>query len=308
MAEYNKPERWFDASKKLFPHQVGLTAPPHDFDAAPTDLLRIAPETVGHARGRLSVIGLGPGNASARTAEASERIAGAGDVVGYSLYLDLAGPLRPDQTRHDFALGEETARVDHALALAAQGRDVALVSSGDPGIFAMAALVFERIEFGPAAWGRVEVTVVPGVSAMQVAAARLGAPLGHDFCVISLSDLMTPPDVIEKRLAAAGEGDFAIALYNPASRRRRALLPRAREILLQHRPGTTPVIVASNLGREEERVEVCTLDTFDPDSVDMLTIVLIGASTSRTVARGDGGQWVYTPRGYAAKAAEGDAA
>jgi cobalt-precorrin 5A hydrolase/precorrin-3B C17-methyltransferase len=186
---------------------------------------------------------------------------------------------------------------------------VALVCSGDPGIYAMATLVFELLERGGRAdWGRVGVTVMPGVSALQAAAARAGAPIGHDFCTISLSDLLTPWEAIQRRLKAAAEGDFVIAFYNPVSRRRTRQLAEAVEILRQHRPDDTPVVLARNLGRDGETVTVVDLAELTPDRVDMLTVVLVGSSETRRVDRspggGGGGVWVYTPRGYAGKAAK----
>ncbi len=190
-----------------------------------------------------------------------------------------------------------------ALDLAAEGFDVALVCSGDPGIYAMAALVFELLDREPRPeWRRAEITVVPGISALQAAAARAGAPLGHDFCAISLSDLLTPWAAIERRLRAAAEGDLVVALYNPVSRRRTTQLLRAVEILRRKRPAETPVVLARNLGREGEAVTVIRLDELTPEAVDMLTLVLIGSSATRRIERGDGGVWVYTPRGYATKA------
>lgn len=256
----------------------------------------------GRPRGRLRVVGTGPGGAGWMTPECAAAVAQASDLVGYSLYLDLLGGRAAGKTRHDFPLGEETGRVRAALDLAAQGRDVALVSSGDPGIYAMATLVFEQIEFGGRPdWGRVAVEVCPGISALQAAAARAGAPLGHDFCTISLSDLLTPWDAIEGRVQAAADGDFVIAFYNPVSRRRTWQLAKAREILLASRPESTPVVIARNLGRDGETVRATTLRDLDPDDIDMLTVVLVGSSETRAVARGDGRAWVYTPRGYAGK-------
>jgi cobalt-precorrin 5A hydrolase/precorrin-3B C17-methyltransferase len=260
----------------------------------------------GRARGRLAVVGIGPGAAAGRTAEAERAIRAATDIVGYRLYLDLLGTLARGKTLHAFALGEEEARVRAALALAAEGRDVALVSSGDAGIYAMGSLVFELIERSENAdWARVEVASYPGVSAMQVAAARLGAPLGHDFCAISLSDLLTPWPVIETRLKAAAAGDFVVAFYNPVSQRRRTQLAAARDILLAARPGETPVAIARNLGRDGEAVEITTLAALDPVDVDMLSIVLVGSRATRLVARPDGGRWMYTLRGYERKLERG---
>lgn len=253
----------------------------------------------GRAQGRLALVGLGPGDPAWRTPEASALLAAADDLVGYSLYLDIAGPSKPHQTRHDFALGEEEARCRRALALAAEGRSVALVCSGDPGIYAMAALVMELIERGDdPAIARVAIDVCPGISALQAAAARGGAPLGHDFCAISLSDLLTPWEVIAKRLEAAAAGDFVVALYNPISAKRREGLVRAKAILAAARPPDTPVIVARNLGREGERVTITTLADLGSDDVDMLATVLIGSRTTRLAPRLHGAPWVYTPRGY----------
>ncbi|MFP6745281.1 MAG: precorrin-3B C(17)-methyltransferase, partial [Alphaproteobacteria bacterium] len=254
-------------------------------------------ENVGRARGHLAVVGIGPGGEGWRSPEASRLVAGASDLVGYGLYLDLLGPLAGGKTRHDFPLGDEEARVRVALDLAAEGRHVALVSSGDAGIYAMASLVFELLDRGDKdAWRRVEITVTPGISALQAAAARAGAPLGHDFCAISLSNLLTPWDAIKRRLEAAATGDFVVALYNPVSQRRREVLPKARDILLGHRPDDTPVILARNLGRHGEAVRTVDLAALDVDDVDMLTVVIVGSSRTRRVCG-----WVYTPRGYDAK-------
>ncbi len=258
----------------------------------------IAADEVGRARGALAVVGLGPGAAAWRTPEAEAALAQAEDVVGYGLYLDLLGPAPAGQRRHAYALGEEEARVRRALDLAAEGRRVALVSSGDAGIYAMASLVFELLDDAARPdWRRIAIEVLPGLSAMQAAAARVGAPLGHDFCAVSLSDLMTPWPEIERRLRAAAAADFVVALYNPASARRGRQLGRARDILLTGRPGDTPAVVARNLGRSGERVTVVPLSELDAADVDMLTIVLVGSSATRSLRRG-GGVSVYTPRGY----------
>jgi cobalt-precorrin 5A hydrolase/precorrin-3B C17-methyltransferase len=259
----------------------------------------------GRPRGRLAIVGIGPGGALGRTAEADAAIRAASDLVGYRLYLELLGPLADGKSVHGFDLGEEEARAQAALALAAAGRSVALVSSGDAGIYAMASLVFELVEHsGNQDWARVEIVGVPGVSAMQAAAARFGAPLGHDFCAISLSDLLTPWPAIEQRLRAAAAGDFVVALYNPVSQRRRTQLAAARDILLEARPAGTPVAVARNLGRDGEALRLTTLAALDPAGVDMLSIVIIGSSATRRVGRPDGGEWLYTPRGYAGNAGE----
>jgi cobalt-precorrin 5A hydrolase/precorrin-3B C17-methyltransferase len=257
---------------------------------------------IGRVRGRLEIVGIGPGAAAGRTAEVDTALRGATDLVGYRLYLDLLGALTSGKRLHGYELGAEEERVRIALDLAAEGRDVALVCSGDAGIYAMSTLVYELIERGGNSdWARVEIRGLPGVSAMQAAAARIGAPLGHDFCAISLSDLLTPWPAIERRLKAAADGDFVIAFYNPVSQRRRSQLAAAKDSLLKKRPADTPVILARNLGREGERVAVVDLAALDIDAVDMLTLVIVGSSETRRVARPDGGVWVYTPRGYAAK-------
>ena len=218
--------------------------------------------------------------------------------VGYSLYLDLVENLRNGQTRHDFPLGDEEARCRHAIELAKQGKRVALVCSGDAGIYAMAALVYELIDREP---NRIKVEVHPGISAFQAASAKAGAMIGHDFCCISLSDLLTPWEAIEKRIRAAAEGDFVISFYNPRSLKRRDQLERAFAILKDHRPADTPVVVASNLGRPEENVRIRKFSEFNPDEVDMLTLVMVGSSQSKSITRGDGKTYAYTPRGYAKK-------
>lgn len=258
----------------------------------------------GRARGRVSVVGIGPGQASWRTPEVSRLIADAEELVGYGLYIDLLGPLAAGKHRADFPLGGEEDRCRYALERAAEGRNVALVCSGDAGIYAMGALVFELLDRGDgdggvsAAARRVEVLCSPGVSALQGAAARAGAPLGHDFCAISLSDLLTPRDDILRRLRAAAEGDFVVAFYNPVSKTRRTLLAEARDILLQHRPGDTPVMLATSLGRPEEHVRYRRLDALEVDEVDMLTVVLVGSSNTRLAQLGEGPR-MFTPRGYA---------
>jgi cobalt-precorrin 5A hydrolase/precorrin-3B C17-methyltransferase len=261
-------------------------------------------EPAGRARGRLSIIGIGPGQATWRTPEASRLIQQAEELVGYGLYIDLLGPLAAGKTRSDFPLGGEEDRCRYALEQAGQGKNVALICSGDAGIYAMGALVFELLDRGAGEGGvseaarRVEVISTPGVSALQAAAARAGAPLGHDFCAISLSDLLTPRQDIVKRLHAAAEGDFVIAFYNPVSRRRRTLLAEARDILLAHRPAETPVLLASSLGRPEENIRYRRLADLDVDEVDMLTVVLVGSSNSRLADLGEGPR-MFTPRGYA---------
>lgn len=261
----------------------------------------IDPLSVGRAPGRLSIVGIGPGQASWRTPEVSVWLSEATDVVGYGLYLDLLGDAIAGKQQHMSELSEEEARVRRAIELAAEGRDVALVSSGDAGIYAMASLAFEVLDRDDnPAFNRVDVRVSPGISAVQAAAARIGAPLGHDFALISLSDLLTPWAVIERRIEAVAAGDFTVAFYNPVSKRRRTQLAAAKEILLIHRPENVPVVLARNLGRTDENVRIITLSELEVDMVDMLTLVLVGSSASRHIRRGVR-EWMYTPRGYAAK-------
>lgn len=265
----------------------------------------VDPDLVGRARGHLSVIGIGPGADSWRTPEATQLLSAAQDVVGYSLYLDLVAAHIKSKTHHNFPLGAEEDRVRFALEEAGKGKNVALISSGDAGIYAMGALVYELLDRETenggvsAAAKRVAVINAPGISALQAASARIGAPLGHDFCAISLSDLLTPWEAIEKRLHAAAEGDFVVAFYNPVSKRRRSQLAAAREILMHHRLPETPVVLGVNLGRPEETVRVTTLGALTVDEVDMLTTVLVGSSNSKAAMKGDGKPFVYTPRGYA---------
>lgn len=244
-------------------------------------------------QGQLHLVGSGPGSLDLLTADARRALAESTVWVGYGLYLDLLEPLRrPDQLRSDGKLTLERERCAEALELACQGLTVALVSSGDSGIYGMAGLALEQwlaLEPGD----RPGFTVHPGISALQLAAARAGAPLMHDFCTVSLSDRLTPWPVIEKRLKAAAAGDFVVALYNPRSLGRDWQLGRARELLLEHRPGSTPVLLARQLGRAEEALSLHTLADLPIEAVDMLTLVLIGNSTSRVEA----GRMV-TPRGY----------
>jgi cobalt-precorrin 5A hydrolase/precorrin-3B C17-methyltransferase len=252
---------------------------------------------IGRRRGTLAVIGIGPGDPVWRTPEASAALAQATDIVGYGLYLNLLGRAITGKRRHAGGLGQEEARVCLALDLAAEGRSVALVSSGDAGIYGLAPLVFELLD-RPAKpeWRGIEILVCPGVSALQAAAARVGAPLGHDFCVVSLSDLMTPWEAIRIRLEAAAAADFVVALYNPRSSRRPARLAEAVEILLRHRPPQTPVFVGRNLGRAGEQGQILSLAELAGANIDMLTLVLIGSSTTRRLDTDP--PRLYTPRGY----------
>jgi cobalt-precorrin 5A hydrolase / precorrin-3B C17-methyltransferase len=252
----------------------------------------------GRPRGLLSIVGLGPGDPSMRSPDATRALKESSDWVGYGLYLDLARDLRRSQKEHRFPLGGEEDRVRHAITLAKQGQHVALICSGDPGIYAMAALVHEIIALEPR---RIAVETIPGISAFQLAAAEAGAMIGHDFCCISLSDLLTEWSVIEKRIRAAAEGDFVVAFYNPRSEKRHDQLDRAITLIRPHRHDETPVVVASNLGRDRESVRIVPLKDFDSSVVDMLTLVMVGSSQSKIYRRGDGRDYAYTPRGYERK-------
>jgi precorrin-2 C20-methyltransferase/precorrin-3B C17-methyltransferase len=255
-------------------------------------------------RGSVAVVGLGPAGPDWLTPEAYGELAGADDLVGYETYLARV-PERRGQRRHASDNRVEAQRARHALELAAAGSRVAVVSSGDPGIFAMAAAVIEALD-EDVAFADVEVRVVPGVSAMQAAAARVGAPLGHDFCVISLSDQLKPWEIVERRLDAAGAADLVLALYNPASRARREQLARAVAVLRRHRADRTPVVVARAVGAAEESVTVTTLGELDLDAVDMRTLLIVGSSTTRAIPHAGTGESdgrparVYTPRRYPA--------
>jgi cobalt-precorrin 5A hydrolase/precorrin-3B C17-methyltransferase len=260
----------------------------------------IAATAIGRPRGRLAIVGIGPGDPAWRTLEASALVAGASDIVGYGLYLDLLGSDASGKSLHASAIGAEAERAQLALDLAAGGKTVALISSGDAGIYGLAALVFELLDRGGRRdWTAVEVVVSPGVSAMQAAAARAGAPLGHDFCAISLSDLMTPWPAIRARLEAAAAADFVVALYNPRSLRRSSQLGEAAAILLAQRRPETPVLIARNIGRPGETWRMVRLGGLADAEIDMLTIVIVGNSTTRVVD-GDPPR-LYTPRGYSTK-------
>ncbi|AEV60679.1 precorrin-3B C(17)-methyltransferase [Pseudomonas ogarae] len=267
--------------------------------AQPLDVAQI-----GRPRGRLAVIGLGPGAAELMVPAVKAELARATDVLGYETYVRMAGPFRDDQVLHCTDNREEMQRARHAFELAAQGRSVIVVSSGDPGVFAMAAAVLEALhESSDPAWHQVDLEILPGVSASLATAAQAGAPLGHDFCVMSLSDNLKPWSIIEKRLDLAAEADLALAFYNPISRARPWQLGRALEIVAQHRTPQTPVVLGRDIGRPGQTLRVTTLGQLTAEQVDMRTMVLIGSSTTCVFPRASGGNWVYTPRWYGIKPA-----
>ncbi|MEI9985953.1 MAG: cobalamin biosynthesis protein [Aliidongia sp.] len=256
--------------------------------------------TIGRPRGRLTVVGIGPGAAIWRTPEVTAVLNGADHLVGYGLYLDLLGDLVQGKTLHETGLGDETGRARRALDLAAQGESVALlVSSAMPASTAWPRWFSICSTGGAARLAAHRALRLARYLGVAGCSRARGAPLGHDFCAISLSDLLTPWPAIEARLKAAAAADFVVALYNPRSQRRRDQLVAAKAIFLDHRPPETPMLLARNLGRREESVTSVSLAEFDPEAVDMLTLVMIGASSTRRVA---GTRWIYTPRGYAGKA------
>jgi precorrin-3B C17-methyltransferase len=245
--------------------------------------------------GWLAIAGLGPGAEELITPEVTRTLAEATDVVGYRSYVARV-PDRPGLTRHGSDNREELDRAREALRLAAEGKRVVVVSSGDPGVFAMAAAVFEAVEAGDPSWRNLDIRVLPGISAMFAAAARIGAPLGHDFCAINLSDNLKPWDLIERRLRLAAQADFVIALYNPMSSARPWQLGRALELLREELPEAVPVMFASAVSDAREAVDTVSLKDAVPGRADMRTVVLIGSSRTRMIARDGRRPFVYTPR------------
>ncbi|MGW7615955.1 precorrin-2 C(20)-methyltransferase [Streptomyces antimycoticus] len=271
-----------------------------DPESVPYFSMAVLPSRVDAPReesgmGEVVVVGLGPAGPLWLTPEARAELAAAQDLVGYSTYLDRV-PVRPGQRRHASDNKVESVRAEFALDLARRGRRVAVVSSGDPGVFAMATAVLEAASEDP--YREVPVRIVPGMTAAHAAAARAGAPLGHDYAVISLSDRLKPWEVIAERLRAAAAADLVLALYNPGSRSRVWQVGKARELLLEHRAPDTPVVLGRDIGGPGERVRIVRLADLDPADVDMRTILLVGSSQTRTVRRGDGTEVVWTPRRY----------
>lgn len=248
--------------------------------------------------GSLAIVGLGPGDLRMQTPQATATLETASDLVGYGTYLARV-PERAGQTRHPSDNREELDRARHALRLASAGRRVAVVSSGDAGVFAMASAVFEAIEGGDPGWRGLEVAVVPGISAMFAAAARVGAPLGHDFCAISLSDNLKPWELVLHRLTVAAAAGFVLALYNVASRARPWQLAAALDALRPVLPASTPVVLATAVSRADERIAIATLADIDPTRADMRTLVLIGSPATRLIERPSSPPWVYSPRSAA---------
>ena len=245
--------------------------------------------------GSLRVVGIGPGPNDWITPEVSAALAAASDIVGYRSYVSRLG-LKEGQVVHSSDNGDELQRARQALELTVSGRAVVVVSGGDAGVFGMASAVFEAIDLGPLAWRALDVRVLPGITAMLAASARLGTPLGNDFCTLNLSDNLKPWSVIEKRLSLAAQADFVISLYNPASKARPEQIHKAFEIVRRHRGAETLIVFAQAIGRPVERVRISTLAEVDPSWADIRTLVIIGASTTRSLARANGEAWIYSPR------------
>jgi len=245
--------------------------------------------------GRLIVVGLGPGDDRYLTREASDALQSAEALYGYGPYLDRI-PVRQGQARHASDNREESARAEAALRHAAQGASVAIVSGGDPGVFAMGASVCEAIETGPETWRVLDIAVIPGITAMLAVAARAGAPLGHDFCALSLSDNLKPWELIERRLEAAASAGFVIALYNPVSRARPWQLAKAFALLGRHLPQATPVIFGRAVGRPDASVSMTSLAAACDVPADMATLVIVGSRETKVIARPGQSALVYTPR------------
>jgi precorrin-3B C17-methyltransferase len=246
--------------------------------------------------GSLVIVGLGPGSVELLTPAAAKALRAATDLVGYDAYLDRFAENIPGQRRHASSNRVEIERARHALSLAVEGRKVAVVSGGDPGVFAMAAAVFEAVEMGDPAWRELDIHVEPGVTAMLAAAAEVGAPLGADFCAISLSDNLKSWETIERRLRGAAEADFVIALYNPASKARPHQLGRALDLLREKKSPETVVLFVRAAATQDTSVTMTTLAEADAAVADMRTLVIIGAASTRLIARDGRTPWVYTPR------------
>lgn len=304
-AHFALPLRFVETEKSLVQQSVekplreiqteGLTLA---VAATPADILR-----VGRKRGRLSVVGLGPGDRQFMTPAVAQELEQADDLLGYETYIRMAehacGAFRADQTIHATDNREEMQRARHAFALAASGHSVVMISSGDPGVFAMATAVIEALHESDApAWHAVELVIQPGISAAFAASAKAGAPLGHDFCILSLSDNLKPWSIIEKRLELVCEADLAMAFYNPISKARPLQLAKAIAILRRYRAPETPVVLGRDIGRPAESIKSLTLRELTPEQVDMRTVVIVGSSTTRSFGRTTGGDWTYTPRWY----------
>ena len=257
------------------------------------------PSNIGKARGCLMIVGIGPGHPDGMTMAALNALEQADDIVGYRGYIELLPNHIRRKTCHIYEIGQENERAKQAIDLALVGKKVALIGSGDAGIYGMASLAFQLIEthINPLAL-LLDLRVYPGVTAMMSAAAKVGAPLGHDFCAVSLSDLLTPWALIQERLEAVAKTDFVIALYNPVSKKRVWQFEQAKQLLLKYRSGNIPAVIAKSISRKDEKIEITTLGELAAANIDMNSLVIIGTSTTRRIKNGYQQEWVYTPRGY----------
>lgn len=266
----------------------------------------VDPHRIGRARGRLAVVGIGPGEIGLMAPLVKTELQQAEDVLGYETYVRMAadaiGGFRQEQKLHATDNREEMMRARHAFELAAEGRHVVMVSSGDPGVFAMAAAVVEALhDSADPLWHGVDLAILPGISAALAAASRAGAPLGHDFCILSLSDNLKPWEIIARRLDHAAAADLAMAFYNPISKARPHQLAEALDIIRRHRGAATQVVLGRDIGRPAEKLRTVTLGELTPEMVDMRTVVIIGSSLTRSFPKVGGGSWTYTPRWYGNK-------
>jgi cobalt-precorrin 5A hydrolase / precorrin-3B C17-methyltransferase len=306
--ELGVPLRFADAAQPEQLLRAALRVPFETFNAGSrsgsTVALAVAkapidPDSLGRARGKLTVIGLGPGSAELMVPAARTALNDATDILGYETYVNMAGPFHAGQQLHCSDNREEMQRARHAFELASTGRSVVVVSSGDPGVFAMAAAVLEALDQSDdARWGSVELSIVPGVSAAMATAAQAGAPLGHDFCMLSLSDNLKPWSIIETRLRHAAQADLVMAFYNPVSRARPWQLDKALDIVREYRDAATRVVLGRDVGRPGASMRNTTLGELRSADVDMRTMIIIGSSMTRGFTRGAQGEWVYTPRWY----------
>lgn len=250
--------------------------------------------------GWLRIVGLGAGSEKWLTPEARDILHTATDIIGYTPYVN-AVPKTVSAKLHASDNGVEVARAEYALSLAAGGAKVAVVSGGDAGVFGMASAVFEAIENGEAGWRKLDIEVAPAVTALLAASARIGAPLGHDFCVISLSTYLKPWEIIEKRLRASADGDFVLAIYNPTSKHRAEDLQNALKIMRETRDGETIAIIATKIGREGEEIIITNLSEIKPEQINMLSLLIIGSRKTRLIKREGKPPFIYTPRFYSPK-------
>lgn len=257
------------------------------------------PSNIGKARGCLMMVGIGPGHLDGMTIAALTALEQAHDIVGYRGYIELLPNHIRRKTCHIYEIGQENERAKQAIDLALGGKKVVLIGSGDAGIYGMASLAFQLIEthINPLAL-LLDLRVYPGVTAMISAAAKVGAPLGHDFCAVSLSDLLTPWALIQERLEAVAKTDFVIALYNPVSKKRVWQFEQAKQLLLKYRSGNIPAVIAKSISRRDEKIEITTLGELAAANIDMNSLVIIGTSTTRRIKNGYRQEWIYTPRGY----------